>query len=115
MLSGTINTSGVDRAKLASDTLPSDVERFCRDRDLLTDLPEAISLISANFDMAVAPSLSVETDPETGEQWLEISVAARGTVAEIAAARRQHNRQWLVAAPLRIKENVRLFLHVAPE
>ena len=90
-------------------------EAFCRERCLFPELQDTISLIHEHFAVAAPIDLSVETDPETGEQWLEVSVAARGNVANVADARRRYNRRWHATAPGKITDNVRLFLHIAAE
>lgn len=110
-------TTGTPEAldKAIKETVCPLVEEFCRTRGLLPELQDTLSLVTEHFAVAAPLGLTIETDPETGEQWVEISVAARGNVAEVAEARRRYNRRWLASAPKAITENVRLFLHMAPE
>jgi len=91
------------------------VQDFCRVRGLLPELQGTLSLINEHFAIAAPLALTIETDPETGDEWVEISVAARGSIVEVAEARRQYNRRWLASAPKKITDNVRLFLPMAPE
>jgi hypothetical protein len=53
---------------------------------------------------------SMSCDPESGEEWLEVVVTARGTVARIRDAYREFTSRWSLSTPLSVQEQVRLVL-----
>ena len=96
---------------LSADAVPIPVREFAVRRGLLSSLQEALVLASRTFDISVPISLSVEEDPDTGESWLEMRVAARGDVEEVMRAHEEYINRSL-CLPSTSSRQIRLFLHM---
>jgi hypothetical protein len=94
----------------ASVTLSPAVGEFCEGHGLTPFVGLIADLIRNSFDLAEPQNLSLNCDPESGEEWVEATVTARGTVQQIRDAYRNFTRAWLASMPAAVQEHVRLVL-----
>jgi hypothetical protein len=82
-------------------SLPATASRSgtLEDFTLLYDLASLISagavLASRCFDLGQPVHAELVSDQETGEQWVELVILARGGIREVRQARCQFTREWL--------------------
>jgi hypothetical protein len=92
---------------LLSSTAPA-VRDFIQQQELGPAVEATRELVRSAFGTDVA-SLKCEKDPETGEEWISVGIAARGSQGDVLAA-----RKWLVQAWVRrIPEEFRRFLRLS--
>jgi hypothetical protein len=96
----------------ALDLAPTAVQEFVIRRGLSSDLREAVALAGKVFDVSGAITLSVEEDPDTGESWVEMGVAARGSVDTVMKSHENYTER-LLSLPTAPSRQIRLFLHIA--
>ena len=89
------------------------VRQFCQERKLAPHVPLILRLIDEYFDLAAAPRLSVEDDPEIDEQRLEVTIVARGGPDEVLRDYQRFTRELLTAFPPDALDAVRVSLDVA--
>jgi hypothetical protein len=94
----------------ASITLPAAVEVFCQANGLITHVNSISDLARDSFDLAEPLTVSMSCDPESGEEWLEVTVTARGSVTNVREAYRELTRRWSALTPLSVQEQLRLVL-----
>lgn len=93
----------------------SRVNAFIAEKQLLSDLGDALSLVTDCFKVAGPLSLTVEEDADAGATWLEIRADAYGSVRDLMDARHRFHREFRARMPSRIRENVRLYLTSAED
>lgn len=96
------------------DSASLEAQEFVARQGLLADLRETLVMASDAFDLSEPIALSVEEDPDTGEKWMEMNVAARGSVEEVMAAHESFMDRQLALQPTSALQ-IRLFLHIARE
>lgn len=69
----------------------------------------AVQIVRECFD-AVSIKLSVQSDPETSDNWIEVAVDAAGTVQELMDAEHRFVMRLRDAAFDQIRNHVRLYL-----
>jgi len=89
------------------------VQGFCQTHGITPHLAELLHAVSDSFDLSAPPQLSLGTDPETDEQWLEIGVSVRGEPDAILGALDHFMDRWLAIAPPGVRDRVRLVYDVA--
>ncbi len=67
-------------------TAPAAVRDYVTQRGLETRVKQVVSLAQVVFEVAHPILLAVEDDPDTGETWIEVNVAVRGSVDEVKTA-----------------------------
>ena len=91
---------------------PSDVRDYCERHGLLDPLELAINLLHATFPAERRMALTLETDPELGEQSVVIRVEVRGSQEKILEARRRLLQAWVKQIPPQPLEHLRLAVRV---
>src|SRR4051812_38002410 len=99
-------------AKPAAVRSGSALERFVADHELGGHVDTARALASEEFQLASRPQVSFSEDPETGEQWVEIALAVRGSCDDVTAAHNRYTRRWVAAAPNEVLPLIRLAYEV---
>jgi hypothetical protein len=99
---------------IACDTLPSvtkpPLQEFA-DRHGLFDLIETGKRVAAQcFDLDGPVVAQLTADPESGNEWVEIAVSAKGEIPEVREAHRCFTREWLKILPADKALMVRLAL-----
>ena len=94
------------------DQAPLAVQEFVVRERLLPDLQEAVAAALGVFDVSGQITLFLEEDPDISESWVEIRVAARGSVEDIMKAHDSYSER-LLTLPTTSTRQIRLFLHVA--
>jgi hypothetical protein len=79
--------------------VPPEVLQFCIQERIVNCLPVAVDVIERSFRNVVETEMSVEEDPETGEKWLMIAIAVRGTVEDVLQNYDRYTESWLSAVP----------------
>jgi hypothetical protein len=87
---------------------PSDVRDYCERHGLLDPLELAISLLHSSFPAKRRMALTLETDPELGEQSVVIRVEVAGSQEKILEARRRLMEAWVKQVPQEALEHLRL-------
>ncbi len=86
------------------------LEEFA-DRHGLVDLIETGKRVAAQcFDLDGPVVARLTADPESGNEWVEIAVSAKGEIAEVRQAHRLFTREWLKILPADKALMVRLAL-----
>ena len=88
------------------------VREFVVRLGLQAELQDAVSLAQRVFHVSGPLPLSLEVDPDTGETWIEVKVAAHGSVEDVMKAHEDYTERRL-ALPKTCHRQVRLFLHIA--
>ena len=94
------------------DCASAEVQEFVARKGLGVDLHQAAVLACGVFDMSGPMMLSIEEDPDTGESWVEMSVAARGSVESVMKAHETYSERLRSLSGGSCRE-IRLFLHIA--
>jgi len=94
------------------DFAPAAVREFAIRHGLITNLQETIALASRVFDVAGSIALGIEEDPDTGESWIEMKVAARGSIEHVMKSHESYTERLLSHSAKRCPQ-IRLFLHIA--
>lgn len=95
-------------ALAATDTFAPDVQRFCVEHNLAPHLQEALRIAEAVLQPVRPPVVELDVDPETGDEWLYISVPVAGTVDDVVRRKLAYTAQWVDAAPWDKREKIRL-------
>ena len=74
------------------------LDAFVRRHDLAADVATARRLALEEFRPASEPRVGLETDPETGEQWVEIAVSVAAEPPEALDAYHRYTQRWLASA-----------------
>jgi hypothetical protein len=88
------------------------VQEFVMRYGLLPGLRETALLAAAVFDVSEPITLFAEVDPDTGERWIEMNVAARGSIEQVMAAHDSFTERQL-SLPNSPARQIRLFVHIA--
>src|SRR5260221_9128400 len=75
-------------------------------------LPSAEALVRSCFLNVQGRQATFESDPETGEQWIELRLTMKGTPAEVADAFDCYVSKWVAAVPLPHHKMIRAFFRV---
>jgi hypothetical protein len=94
------------------DLAPAAVQEFVTRQGLFSELQDVVALVRQVFHVAGPISLSLEEDPDTGESWVEVKVAARGSVDNVMQAHERYTES-LLSLPSTSSRQIRLFLHIA--
>ena len=94
-------------------TLPASVLTFCRKHDLVTHLDFAQQLVSRLFEPVRSLRLTLEPDPETGEEAVVIDVSTDLSPSEALSRKREYTRRWVEAVPPAVIGTIRLVLDIA--
>jgi hypothetical protein len=76
-------------------------------------LPSAEALVRSCFLDVQGRQATFESDPETGEQWIELRLTIKGTPAEVADAFDRYVSKWVAAVPWPQHNLVRLSYAIA--
>lgn len=93
--------------------LPPDVRRFCESRGILDYLGFALRLAAQTFESTGDPRVTMETDPETGEEAVVIDVSSPMDYHEAVERELRFTRQWVQAVPPDVIGTIRLILDIA--
>ena len=93
-----------------SASLSAVARAFCENHGLLPFVDSIAGAVHVSFDLAEPPAFSTACDPESGEEWLEVSATARGSVREIRDAYHGFTSRWLASMPAVVQDRVRLIL-----
>lgn len=66
------------RNRVRFPKLPPKLRAFCERLGITEYVPVVLRLIQESFPQATDPKIYEECDPESGEEWLAISVTVRG-------------------------------------
>jgi hypothetical protein len=91
---------------------PSDVRDYCERRRLFDPLELAINLVHSTFPAKHRMALTLETDPELGEQSVVIRVEVAGSQEKILEARSRLIEAWVKQVPQEALEHLRLSVRV---
>lgn len=89
---------------------PTELEAFAEGNGLDRYLKTAQRLVEEHFVLQSEPALSKVVDPETGSEWIEIAVRARGSIPEVQLAHDRFTEAWLRTVPLEKALMIRLAL-----
>ena len=76
-------------------------------------LPTALKLIEECFPGTRHIRGALASDPEVGDEWLELQLTLEGEVNELLAADIEFGKKWLAAAPFPDHHLIRVFFHAA--
>lgn len=91
-----------------------DVEAFCRRHECLDELWKITRIAGDCFDAARA-RLSLQSDPETHEEWIEVAVDAIGNVQQLMEAEHHFTQRLHDEVSLYTRDHVRLYLTSADD
>ncbi len=89
-----------------------DVLRFCEQADVLEYLPVALQLVEQCFVSVRSLDVTLENDPDTGEEWASVNAQVAGDSEEILAGYDEYTDRWLSAVPFRDTDKIRLFYYL---
>jgi hypothetical protein len=90
----------------------SSLEEFTDRHDLSGLIELGSNLASGCFELDEPVVARMTTDQDTGEEWIELSVSAKGDVSRVRQAHRTYTREWLKAVPLEKGLMVRLAISI---
>ena len=99
---------------LSVNGLPPDVHAFCEQHECLDAVREVIRIVTECFNAATV-QLSMQTDPETHEDWIEVAVDGVGNVQQLMDAERRFTLRLRDEIPVRARNLVRLYLTSADD
>lgn len=88
---------------VASHTIPEEVSRYCVANQLTAYLDTAMRLAEEAFSPVRRLTVSLESDPETGEGYLFITVAIDDRGEQVLEQKRRFTRAWVQSAPPEIR------------
>lgn len=80
--------------------MPTDAAAFCEANGLRECFAKMLALAAEHLQPVEAMSAELQHDPETGEQWIALSVPVRGTVEEILERNNALVRAEIAQIPL---------------
>ena len=92
--------------------LPADVERFCMRNRLFGYLSTAKRLVRKYFELDDG-QVQLQTDPETGEQWIALRATARGTIEVILQNEDKYTEEFGAEVPWPAAGKIRLVYDVS--
>ena len=92
----------------APRVLPEDVSRYCAAHQLTPYLETALRLAEEAFAPVQRLQITLEADPETGEEYLVIEVAMGDRGDRVLEQKKRYTRAWVQAAPPDIRRHIRL-------
>lgn len=102
-------------SQLQSDNgLPPDVQAFCQQQECFNAVREVLSIVTECFGAATV-RLSLQTDPETHEDWIEVAVDGIGSVQQLMDAEHRFTLRLRDEVPVRARNLVRLYLTSAED
>jgi hypothetical protein len=88
---------------VAPYTIPEEVARYCAATQLTPYLDTAIRLAEEAFSPVRRLQVSLEADPETGEDYLFITVAIDDRGEQVLEQKKRFTRAWVQSAPPEIR------------
>jgi hypothetical protein len=76
-------------------SIPADVEQFCVQRGLLSDLHLAIQLADETFGPITRWAFEIDLDPEVASEKVAIDIDVSLTVEESMRRRQTYTRRWV--------------------
>lgn len=95
-------------------SFPAEVAQFCHRNHLLASLEGAVRLAGESFARLEELKVELESDPETGEEYLVIDMVARGTLDSVLEQHRRYTERWVAQAPAGRQQLIRLIFDVRP-
>ena len=93
---------------VAPYTIPEEVARYCAANQLTPYLEAALRLAEEAFSPVQRIQVALETDPETDEPYLFITVAIDNRGGRVLEQKKRFTRAWVQAAPPQIRHNFSL-------
>ena len=90
----------------------SSLEEFTDRHDLSGLIELGSNLASGCFELNQPAVARMTTDQDTGEEWVELAVSAKGDVPRVRKAHRTYTLEWLKAVPLEKGLMVRLAISI---
>jgi hypothetical protein len=90
------------------------IEAFCRERGSLDELHEVVRIAAESFD-ARSIRVSMVSDPEIHESWIEVAVDANGNVQQLIEAEHRFTLRLREAVSGQMRDHVRLYLTSADD
>jgi hypothetical protein len=97
---------------LLEHAVPEDVIEFASRRQLLPHLERAIRLAETAFHPVHRMTFEVETDPETGEQWVAVDVTVDTDGEDVLRRDWAYALEWVKTTPPDVRSWVRVLYHV---
>ena len=102
---------------LAPNLPPPDVSgplQEFTDRHGLAPLIESAKQLAEHcFTLDVPVLIRKVDDPESGDEWVEMRVRARGEIADVGKAHDEYTRRWLELVPANKALMIRLAIRIA--
>ena len=92
----------------APHVLPEEVSQYCAAHQLTPYLETALRLAEEAFAPVKRLKTTLETDPETGEEYLVIEVVMADRGDRVLDQKKRYTRAWVQAAPHDIRRRIRL-------
>ena len=87
--------------------------RFCQSGGLQPSLQQCLTLVAVHFRVTSPITVSVQSDPEFPDEWLEVDITVEGDVDAVSTAYDAYTRDWLDAAPRDLSHRIRLSVGLA--
>lgn len=97
---------------LLEHAVPEDVREFASQRQLLPHLERAIRLAEIAFHPVHRMTFEVETDPETGEQWIAVDVTVDTDGDDVLRRDKAYALEWVTTTPTEVRSYVRVLYHI---
>jgi hypothetical protein len=93
--------------------ITTEARGFCARHQLSAALQTALEIATATFDNRSAPTVVLEQDPETAEEFLVVELRTRGDVANNVAAHMKYASDWAAAASSPVVNLIRLVYEIS--
>ena len=92
--------------------IPQDVQEFCTSHGLAGDLQTSVTLAREVFAPSSRVVVTLEGDPETGEEYIVVQVDVTMAVDEALRRNRGYTSRWIQAASEKGRENIRFLFSI---
>jgi len=102
---------GVPDWDAMDSAIGDDVLRFCQQEGVRRYLLLALRLVRQCFRSVRSLDVTLENDPDSGEEWASVDAEVGGDIEDILAAYNRYTDRWVSEVPLAAMDKVRLFYY----
>jgi hypothetical protein len=88
------------------------LDRFIATHELAKHLETARRLVLSELEPTSDVAVALEQDPETAEQWVELTFQVDGEPADVLERYNAYTRRWVTSAPPRAVDRIRITYEV---